>query len=230
MNISDKELFYESIATNFDNIMNRYEVSKRLDIIYNKLLPKSLKEKTLLDAGCGTGLFSKEAVRRGAKVTSFDVGPKLLNEVAKKCKTKTVEGSVLDMPFKDNCFDIVISTEVIEHVEDPKKAVEELCRVTKPGGILIITTPNYVWKFSLLIANLLRVRPYQANENWLTFIQLESWLNQNKMEILEKRGFNIIPFFHPKLHKLITFIDNFGKLLLPVMVNMAYVSTKKTSK
>lgn len=97
--VSKFELFYESIAQEFDNVMNRYEVSKRLDIIFNRILKDNIKGKTFLDAGCGTGLFSQAAYERGAKVTSLDVGPKLLKQVSKKCKSKLVVGSVTDLPF-----------------------------------------------------------------------------------------------------------------------------------
>ncbi len=225
--VTKEELFYESIAGEFDNVMNRYEVSKRLDIIFKKILKSDIKGKTFLDVGCGTGLFSQAAYEKKANVTSLDVGPKLLKQVAKKCKSKLVVGSVTNLPFKDNSFDIVIATEIIEHTSDPKKAVAELCRVVKPKGTLIITMPNKVWKFSLFLADLLRIRPYHAFENWLFWWDLNGMIKSNKCKVKKSFGFNIIPFFHPLLQPAITSADSygsgFGKL---VMVNMAFVVTK----
>jgi malonyl-CoA O-methyltransferase len=94
-----KSLFYETFAERFDPEMNHYDLQRRLEIVYDELLPDDLAGKQLLDAGCGTGWFSKKACDRGAKVTSLDVGEKLLAQVAKKCDSRRVVGDVLALPF-----------------------------------------------------------------------------------------------------------------------------------
>lgn len=227
--LTKKELFYESIASEFNNVMNRYEVAKRLSLVFNKLL-SNIKGKTFLDAGCGIGLFSEAAWKKGALVTSLDVGPKLLMEVAKKCKSRRVIGNVAQMPFSDDTFDIVLATEILEHTADPDKSFKELCRVTKPGGILIITMPNKVWKFSIYIAGILKIRPYHAYENWLWWWELKELVAFNNMDLKKNFGFNIIPFFHPLLQPAITFLDPLGEYIGPLMVNMAFVLRKKDDK
>lgn len=68
------------------------------------------------------------------------------------------EYNILDLPFADGSFDLVVSDQVLEHVEgDPARAVEEMIRVTKPGGITIVTTcfinpvhaaPSDYWRFT----------------------------------------------------------------------------------
>lgn len=223
--ITKEELFYNSIADQFDGVMSRYEVGKRYDLIFNKFLKGKLRGKTLLDAGSGTGIFSKGAVDRGAVVTSLDVGKELLDQVAKKCQSERVVGSVTNLPFKDCSFDIVLSTEVIEHSTDPQKAIRELCRVAKPGGILIITVPNEVWKFSVSVADWLRVRPYHGNENWISWLDLKRSVEKEGMVIKELFGLNILPYFHPLLQPIITFFDHFG-WLAPAMVNIGVVCVK----
>ncbi len=226
LNDQQKVTFYDSIADDFDVVMNQYEVSKRLRIIFTELLNDDIKGKTLLDAGCGTGLFSHEAVKRGADVTSLDIGQHLLDQVSKKCQTKRVIGSVTELPFKDNSFDIVISTEVIEHTTSAKKAIAELCRVTKPGGTLIITTPNKVWKFAVWVANIFHLRPYHSYENWSGWSELSAEVKKNKMTIKKLTGFNILPLFNPILQPFITFMDHFGGILGPVMVNIVVMAKK----
>ena len=228
--LKKEEFFYESIAADFDNVMNRYEVAKRLDIIFNKILNFDLKGKKFLDAGCGTGLFSAAAAKRGAIVTSLDVGSKLLEQVAKKCKSKRIIGNVAKMPFKDNSFDIVLATEIIEHTSNPEKSIGELSRVTKPGGLVIITVPNKIWKLSIYIANIFKIRPYHAFENWLWWWELRNFVTKNNMNIESNFGFNIIPFFHPLLQPIITFFDPLGKLVSPLMVNIAIVARKNVKK
>ena len=125
----DKTYFYNSIADEFDSKMNYYDVNKRLKVVYEELLTEDLSDKNLLDAGSGTGWFSKYAADRGANVTSMDIGENLLVKVAEKCKTRCVKGSILEMPFADNSFDFIVSSEVIEHTPDPLRAIDELYRV-----------------------------------------------------------------------------------------------------
>jgi ubiquinone/menaquinone biosynthesis C-methylase UbiE len=55
-----------------------------------------------------------------------------------------VRADAQNMPFDENSFDIVVSCETIEHVPDPRAAVREMYRVCKPGGMLYLTTPNYL--------------------------------------------------------------------------------------
>ena len=136
----DKMFFYDRFASEFDSKVNMYDTNRRLEVVFNEfLLEENLNNKLFLDAGSGTGWFSKEAILRGANVYSLDVGENILAEVAKKCNSKRVIGSVLEIPFDDNYFDVALCTEVIEHTPDPRKAVNELARVTKKNGIILIT-------------------------------------------------------------------------------------------
>lgn len=224
----DREHFYEAFAHEFDDRMNRYEVGKRLAIIFDDVLGNTdLRGRRLLDAGCGTGLFSQAAVERGADVTSLDVGPELLEQVARKCESRRVVGDVAAMPFGDGEFDIVVNTEVIEHTPDPERAVRELVRVLAPGGTLVITTPNRVWHPAVSIANALNVRPYKGLENWVTWRELRRWLELRGLEVVEQRGFNALPFIHPATYPLIDRLDAFGRGRAGrAMINMLAVARK----
>ena len=57
-------------------------------------------------------------------------------------------GSVMDMPFDEACFDLAVSLDVIEHLEDDLGALRELRRVVAPGGALLVTVPAYQWLWS----------------------------------------------------------------------------------
>ncbi len=59
-----------------------------------------------------------------------------------------IEGSVLEMPFADASFDLAVSLDVIEHLEDDLGALRELRRVVAPGGALLLTVPAYGWLWS----------------------------------------------------------------------------------
>ncbi len=220
--IKEQMYFYEDkLAPEFDETMNMYDLNKRIKVVFDELLTENIKGKELLDAGCGTGWFSKKAVERGASVTSMDLGQNLLNEVSKKCESKKVIGSIMDMPFEDETFDFAVCSEVIEHVPDPKIAMMELYRVLKPGGVLILTTPNKFWFFSLKIASFLKIRPYQGLENWQSWSEFRKNLVSIGFRIDALHGIHIFPFVVPFLNPIIDLFHRFKKPLGPIMVNLA---------
>jgi ubiquinone/menaquinone biosynthesis C-methylase UbiE len=118
------------------------------------------KDKSVLDAGCGTGRESMYLALQGAKVTAIDIADsslKVANEQARKHEFRYdisfMKSSVLDMPFEDNQFDIVLSSGVIHHTLYPEKAFSELVRVLKPNGYIILFVYN---NFAHMIPNLRR--------------------------------------------------------------------------
>jgi len=222
----DKMYFYESFASEFDSKMNMYDTNKRVDVIYNELLQEDIKGKKLLDAGCGTGWFSKAAYDRGADVTSMDLGEGLLKEVAKKCDTERVVGSILEMPFDDNSFDIVVSSEVIEHTPDPHQAIREMYRVLKKDGTLILTTPNKIWFFAIWIANKLNLRPYDGYENWTGWREMKRILKKTGFKRNKMVGIHLFPFISPIFYPVLNLFHKANGFLGPVMLNIAVKCTK----
>lgn len=218
--------FYDRFANEFDSHMNRYDLNKRLRILFEELLtPGEIAGKDLLDAGCGTGWFSQKAFELGANVTSLDVGDNLLNEVKAKCNSKLVKGDVCAMEFDDNMFDYVIATEVIEHTSSPRQAIKEMHRVLKPNGVILLTVPNKIWHFSVSVANALKLRPYEGYENWVGWFELKRWLNDIGFDICKMYGFHVLPFVSPILYPIIDYFDKFRRLG-PAMINIAVKGTK----
>ncbi|ERR1022692_3930614 len=101
----------------------------------------------ILDAGCGSGRNMVELARRGA-VTGVELSGTSVRLARERETGEVVEGSVMDMPFDDASFDLTVSLDVIEHLEDDVGALRELRRVTKPGGALLVTVPAYQWLWS----------------------------------------------------------------------------------
>ena len=227
----DKEKFYDTIADDFDSIMNMYDTNRRIEVIFDDFLgSEDLKNKTLLDGGCGTGLFTKKAIERGAKVTSLDIAPKLVELTIKKNPSATgIEGSLLDLPFEENTFDFVISSDVIEHTPDPLAAVKELIRVLKPGGKICITVPNRTfWFFSVKIAEALKLRDYQGFENWVHYNDLKNFMERNSIRIIKFKGIHLFPFLIPALNPMLYKIDKkTDEKLGKFMVNVAAFGTKE---
>lgn len=98
----------------------------------------------LLDAGCGTGGFSKKMEILG-EVTGVDINDTALVYCRKNKLTKAVKASILSLPFPDNFFDIITCLDVIYHkgVSDDISALKEMHRVLKPGGLFVLRVPAF---------------------------------------------------------------------------------------
>lgn len=217
-----KKYFYDSFADCFDSEMNRYDLNKRLSIVFDRLIQQGeLKGKNFLDVGCGTGWFSRRAVEMRADVVSVDLGYNLLKKVSQKCSSKKTVSDTLSIGIKDKIFDYVLATEVIEHTPDPKMALSEMHRVLKMDGILIITVPNRIWHFTLNVARIFNARRYDGYENWVGYYQLKDWLKELGFEVEKMFGFHLFPFVLPFLNPLISFLDRFYYLYSPAMLNIA---------
>ena len=118
----------------------RYSTKGKL-IAYS-LIDSGLGRKAL-DVGCRDGYWSEELKRKGYEVVSCDLDP--------RCPCALVVDANARLPFSDNEFDLLWCSEVIEHLLDPAFTIQEFKRVLKPGGKLVMTTPNQdFWVFRLI--------------------------------------------------------------------------------
>jgi len=101
----------------------------------------------ILDAGCGSGRNMVDLARRGV-VTGVELSLPSVEKARERGCGEVIEGSVLEMPFPDASFDLAVSLDVIEHLEDDVGALRELRRTVAPGGALLITVPAYRWLWS----------------------------------------------------------------------------------
>jgi SAM-dependent methyltransferase len=111
----------------------------------------------VLDLGCGGGRHAFEVCRRGANVVAFDLDPAELapvmgmfdamraaGEASPQADATVISGDATAMPFGDGTFDRVIAAEVLEHILDDQRAMIELARVLRPGGLAAITVPSFL--------------------------------------------------------------------------------------
>lgn len=96
-----------------------------------------------LDAGCGTGIYTRRLAERGARVTGVDTNPEMLAAARIKAPAATlVEADVTDLPFADAEFDLGLAVTLLCFVDDPGRAVDELVRVTMPGRRVVLAELN----------------------------------------------------------------------------------------
>jgi len=121
--------------------------ARRLNMITDRI---DLKDKKILDAGCGKGVWLEQfAMIAGAEnVFGSDIDDAEFESVPEVIpRENLVKCPIEELDFPDNIFDVVFSHEVIEHVVDDKKAMSEMIRVLKPGGKLVLFCPNRGWPF-----------------------------------------------------------------------------------
>lgn len=119
---------------------------KRFEYLISKLYPSfssHIRGKRGLDAGCWYGYSIRYARRCGAEMHGFDISKDSLKDTYDLIgKENLLIADVQHMPYKDNIFDFVIFSHVIEHCADDLKAIKELKRILKDNGILFIAVPN----------------------------------------------------------------------------------------
>jgi 2-polyprenyl-3-methyl-5-hydroxy-6-metoxy-1,4-benzoquinol methylase len=220
--------FYTTIADSFEALMNPYDVRRRLEIVFDELLTENLENQSVLDAGAGTGYFSERAKQRKAHVISVDLGVSLLRRVGARAGTTLAAGDITSLPFLANTFDVVISSEVIEHTGDPRRAVVELGRVLKPGGILVLTCPNQAWQWVVHLASRTGLRPFQGIEQFPSYDQLESFTSDAGLRLIAHFGFHPWPFQIRRLWPVSRWIDaRMGRSLAGrKMINQAIKAVK----
>ena len=99
----------------------------------------------ILDAGCGTGLFTTDILARGPRVVGLDISLPMLRRAAKKTvgyPFSPVSGDMMTLPFADETFDKVVSVTALEFMEDAEGALRELFRVAKHRAYIIVATLN----------------------------------------------------------------------------------------
>ena len=225
-----RERFFEQFAEDFDAAMNRYDLERRLDLVETALRPVAGTDAgarpLLLDAGSGTGWFSRRAVALGFEVVALDLGPQLLRQVRAKCDVRCVAGSILELPFETGRFDAVLSSEVIEHTPDPLAAVHEIARVLRPGGLLVLTCPNRAWHWSVRLANRLGIRPYEGLENWPRYGALAQSAREAGLEIERHFGFHALPFQLPRAPRWLPVLDRWLRFASRWMINQGLVARR----
>jgi len=121
------------------------ETLAKFELVMNKL---DLKPKeAILDAGAGLNVFCFEMARRGGTVVAIDVNSSkmiMIKHIARKMRFRMLDicvASVTNIPFRNDSFNKVLCSEVLEHVPDDKSVIDEFYRIIKRGGKVVITTP-----------------------------------------------------------------------------------------
>jgi ubiquinone/menaquinone biosynthesis C-methylase UbiE len=126
-------------TTPLGSLIKRYEGELMSDYL------RPAPGEKILDAGCGTGVFTAGILSSGSQVVGLDLSLPMLRLAKSKFKEyafHAILGNMISLPFKDCCFDKVVSMTALEFIPDAKRTVHELFRVAKKGGIIVLATLN----------------------------------------------------------------------------------------
>jgi len=133
------EVYDRWFTTPVGSLVRKYEAELMLDLL------KPKPGEIILDAGCGTGVFTIDILSSGSQVIGLDISLPMLIQAKKKLKEYPfwiILADMLNLPFPGCSFDKVVSVTALEFIEDAKSAVGELFRITKRGGCIVVATLN----------------------------------------------------------------------------------------
>lgn len=116
---------------------------RRFEMILRWGLPEKKHVQRILEEGCGTGTYVRALLPYADEVCGIDIEPEYLQHAVASLPTAHLQLAVCEkLPYADNYFDMILSHEVIEHVQDDRATAAEMVRVLKPGGRAVIFAPN----------------------------------------------------------------------------------------
>ena len=126
-------------------------------------ISREFKRPTILDVGCGTGINSGVLAKYGDTI-STDASEEALGFSKGRGIDGLVRSHVESLPFAASTFDVITALDVLEHINDDLRALDELLRVAREGGMLVITVPAYGFLWSEHDEALHHRRRYAASE------------------------------------------------------------------
>ena len=174
------------ITTNLEKHSTKNPVSRFfLDNFYNTFLSeiKKLHPGTVLDVGAGEGftlqnLYTRKIGKRLEGIEYMDEAISLAKKIHPHLNIK--KGNIYNLQYQDNSFDVVVCTEVLEHLEDPEKALKELKRVSKK--YLILSVPNepyFTIQRFFRGKNMLHLGDHPEHIQHWSFVQFKKFVSVN---------------------------------------------------
>jgi SAM-dependent methyltransferase len=172
---------YQYQALHSGHPMQRFWHGGKLTMIDQLLRPHLNDQSRLLEIGCGAGNLLLQASVRGSYPVALDLSRQALSFVRSRLD-EAVSGPEAPrgfastqaigehLPLVDGSFDCVILSEVIEHLEAPQVSIQEAARVLRPGGRLLVTTPNYrsLWPLMEWAVDRLNMAPKMGGEQHIS--------------------------------------------------------------
>ncbi len=180
-----KKTFWDRSAKIYDRFMRKDH--KAYKQMYSLIYPV-VRYKQVLELATGTGLIAKHIVRSAGHIEATDASQEMIEQARQGIQSTKLHFSVQDMfrlPYADKSFDVVIVSNALHIVPQPEKALAEIHRVLKPGGVLIAPTFTHaensfsgkVKAFFMKLAGF-PLHSRWTSEEYLAFLRGNGWTVQ----------------------------------------------------
>lgn len=169
---------------------------------WERTIRKRLQRGKFLDIGCAEGSLLKWAEKRGYETYGLDISEFAVHQLSQKKLKKTMLtlGDINNLPYMDNCFDIITAYDVLEHLQQPSLGLQEINRCLKIGGLLFLSMPNIDSYGRALYGN--NWFGYK-DETHVSLLPTEKWKTN-----LKENGFTIVDSFYDRIVDLPNFIHS----------------------
>lgn len=187
--LSEQKQMHEKLASVYENQRYASEHSK----VFQKHWNETIREladlpsgSTVLDFGCGTGILFEDLAESGLQVVGVDLSEEMLRAVPHRSRSVTrICADGTNMPFVDESFDAVLCRGSIHHLPELEPAFVEICRVLKPGGVLVFSEPSN----DSIVNRLARKVMYRLSDEFHE--EDEGFHRDDVLRMLDRLGFRI---------------------------------------
>ena len=216
-----------------------YSVRRKMEIscleynTFNKYIYNHIPlNKKILDVGCATGLLGQKILCNNLPkyLGGIEINSQSARE-AKRYYDKIVIGDIEDLaylPFENNFFDIIICSDILEHLRDPLTVLKKLASYLKVGGFFLISVPNVAFiliRKSLLFGNFNYTNSGILDKNHLRFFTVKSLLgllSKTDLRIIFIRGYSLVRLRYSFLKVLGYFLPSIFSLQLLVKLEKGH--------
>ena len=158
---------------------------------HERLLALAGSPERALDVGCSTGYLARRLTERGATVVGIEADERAAAEARRVCEEVLVgDVETMELPFRPQSFDLVLCGDLIEHLRDPDAFLARVRPLIRPGGRLVLTTPNVAnWTIRL---SLLAGRWRYTQRGILDSTHVHLFTKRTLEETLERAGYRIL--------------------------------------
>lgn len=210
--IYDVKSFYEQDANGYDlkrwtSAAGEYNDQVHKKIVFSLVQP--VNQQRILEVAIGTGRIAIELASRGANVVGMDISQAMLNQTQNKTrvwgidqKVQVIAANAYALPFVEGSFDKCICINALNHMPNTRQVIQEISRVLKPGGILVINFTN-LWSLYFPIGLIVNLRNQswrnKVYTHWYTMSQIKQICNKADLEVWETQGVLYFPSRFPKV-------------------------------